>query len=124
MPPPYRLWRPPQGSSPPIKTPAAFESDAFPTLTVVWDEKKFGLTVRECNELLRAGEPRIEVQTNENNSGVLARIKTPDAPFGIGRPTSNQMRILPITMQPGEELIVGNALRKILDKARKQSMET
>ena len=107
-----------------IKTPAAFESDAFPTLTVVWDEKKFGLTIRECNELLRAGEPRIEVQTNENNSGVLARIKTLDAPFGIGRPTSNQMRILPITMQPGEELIVGNALRKILDKARTQSMET
>jgi hypothetical protein len=70
---------------------------------------------------LKAGNPRIEVQTNQNISGVLARIKTLDAPFGIGRPTTDEMRILPITMQPGEELIVGNRLRQILDKARKQS---
>jgi seryl-tRNA(Sec) selenium transferase len=104
-----------------IKTPPPTESDSFPTLTVSWDEKKFGLTVAQCNEQLKAGEPRIEVQTNENASGVLARIKTPSAPFGIGRPITNQMRILPITMQPGEELIVGNSLRRILDKARKQS---
>ena len=104
-----------------IKTPAAFESDAFPTLHVHWDEQKFGLTVAQCNEQLKAGNPRIEVQTNENASGVLARIKTPSEPFGIGRPTTNEMRILPITMQPGEELIVGNRLRQILDKARKQS---
>ena len=75
----------------------------------------------QCNEQLRAGNPRIEVQTNQNTSGVLARIKTPNAPLGLGRPTTNEMRILPITMQPGEELIVGNSLRKILDKARKQS---
>jgi uncharacterized pyridoxal phosphate-dependent enzyme len=104
-----------------IKTPPPNESDSFPTLTVSWDEQKFGLTVAQCNEQLKAGEPRIEVQTNENASGVLARIKTPSAPFGIGRPTTNQLRILPITMQPGEELIVGNSLRRILDKARKQS---
>jgi uncharacterized pyridoxal phosphate-dependent enzyme len=104
-----------------IKTPPPNESDSFPTLIVSWDEQKFGLTVAQCNQQLRAGEPRIEVQTNENASGVLARIKTPSEPFGIGRPTTNQMRILPITMQPGEELIVGNCLRRILDKARKQS---
>jgi len=104
-----------------IKTPPSFESDAFPTLHVNWDEQKFGLTVAQCNERLKAGNPRIEVQTNENISGVLARIKTPDAPLGVGRPTTDEMRILPITMQPGEELIVGNALRKILDQARKQS---
>ncbi len=42
-------------------------------------------------------------------------------PLGIGRPTTNQLRILPITMQPGEELIVGNRLRQVLDKAGKQS---
>ena len=104
-----------------IKIPAAFESDGFPTLHVNWDEQKFGLTVAQCNEQLKAGNPRIEVQTNQNISGVLARIKTPNAPLGVGRPTTDEMRILPITMQPGEELIVGNSLRKILDKARKQS---
>jgi L-seryl-tRNA(Ser) seleniumtransferase len=104
-----------------IRTPPPTESDSFPTLIVSWDEQKFGLTVAQCNEQLKAGEPRIEVQTNENASGVLARIKTPAEPFGIGRPTTNQLRILPITMQPGEELIVGNRLRQVLDKARKQS---
>jgi uncharacterized pyridoxal phosphate-dependent enzyme len=104
-----------------IRTPPPTESDSFPTLIVSWDEQKFGLTVAQCNEQLKAGEPRIEVQTNENASGVLARIKTPAEPFGIGRPTSNQLRILPITMQPGEELIVGNRLCQVLDKARKQS---
>ncbi len=104
-----------------IKTPPSWESDSFPTLTVLWDEQKFGFTVAQCNEQLRAGNPRIEVQTNENPSGVLARIKTPEAPLGIGRPKTNQLRILPITMQHGEELIVGNSLRKILDKARRQS---
>ncbi len=104
-----------------IKTPPPTESDSFPTLTISWDEQKFGLTVAQCEQQLREGNPRIEVQTNENASGVLARIKTPSAPLGIGRPTTNQMRILPITMQPGEELIVGNSLRKILDKARRQS---
>jgi hypothetical protein len=33
----------------------------------------------------------------------------------------NELRILRVTMQPGEELIVGNRLRQVLDKARKQS---
>ncbi len=76
-----------------IKTPPPTESDSFPTLTVSWDEHKFGLTVAQCNQQLKAGEPRIEVQTNENASGVLARIKTPSEPLGIGRPTTNQLRV-------------------------------
>ena len=73
-----------------IKTPLPYESDAFPTLTVLWDEKKFGLTVSQCNQKLR-GQATLasSVQTNENASGVLARIKTPSAPFGIGRPTKS-----------------------------------
>jgi seryl-tRNA(Sec) selenium transferase len=97
------------------------ESENSPILTVLWDEKKFGLTVAQCNEQLRAGEPRIEVLTSENPQRVLDRIKTPEAPFGLTQPATNQLRIVPISMQPGEELIVGNSLRKILDKARKQS---
>ncbi len=104
-----------------ITTPPAYENDSFPTLHIAWDVKRFGLTVEQCNDQLRAGDPRIEVQTNENHSGVLARIRTADSPLGIGRPKTDELRILPITMQPGEELIVGSSLRKILDKARKQS---
>lgn len=104
-----------------IKTSPPTHSDSFPILHIHWDEKKFDLTVTQCSDLLRAGNPRIETQTNENPSGVLARIKTPEAPLGLGQPRTNEMRINPNSMQPGEELIVGSALRKILDKARRQA---
>ncbi len=96
------------------------EENSFPTLTVTWDEKKFGLTVAQCDQQLRAGEPRIEVLTNSNPSGVLARERNSEQrERGAGRP--NRLQIISITMQPGEDLIVGNRLRQILNKARKQS---
>jgi L-seryl-tRNA(Ser) seleniumtransferase len=96
------------------------DENSFPTLTVTWDEKKFGLTVAQCDQQLRAGEPRIEVLTNSNPSGVLARERNSEQrERGAGRP--NRLQIISITMQPGEDLIVGNRLRQILNKARKQS---
>ena len=91
---------------------------SYPILTVSWDEKKFGLTVAECDQQLRAGEPRIEVLTASNPSGVLARLNT-NRSEGGSRP--NHLQITSFTLQPGEDLIVGNRLRQILDKARKQS---
>lgn len=102
-----------------ITTPPPEEEDSFPTLTVTWDEQKFGLTVAQCDQQLREGTPRIDVSTSTNPSGVLARERTTPGRQGASRP--NHLRILSLTLQPGEELIVGNALRKILDKARKQS---
>jgi L-seryl-tRNA(Ser) seleniumtransferase len=93
------------------------DGNSYPTLTVNWDEKKFGLTVAECDEQLRAGEPRIEVLTNSNPSGVLARDKKNR--HEEGHP--NQLQIISMTIQPGEDLIVGNRLRQILSKARKQA---
>ncbi len=94
--------------------------NSFPTLTVTWDEEKFGLTVAQCDQQLRAGEPRIEVLTNSNPSGVLARDKNSEQREpGPGRP--NRLQIISMTMQPGEDLTVGYRLRQILDKARKQS---
>jgi uncharacterized pyridoxal phosphate-dependent enzyme len=93
------------------------DGNSYPTLTVNWDEKKFGLTVAECDAQLRAGEPRIEVLTNSNPSGVLARDKKH---HHEGEP-QNRLQIISMTIQPGEDLIVGNRLRQILSKARKQS---
>jgi len=96
------------------------DGNSYPTLTVHWDEQKFGLTVAECDQQLRAGEPRIEVLTNSNPSGVLARIKDNDAARRRAeRP--NQLQIISMTMQPGEDLIVGNRLRQILGNARKKA---
>ncbi len=94
--------------------------NSYPTLTVMWDEQKFGLTVTQCAEQLRAGEPRIEVLTNSNPSGVLARLRNNDS--DTRRPARpNRLQLISMTMQPGEDLIVGHRLRQVLNKARKQS---
>jgi seryl-tRNA(Sec) selenium transferase len=102
-----------------IATPQ--DENSYPTLTVTWDEKKFGLTVAQCDKQLREGEPRIEVLTNSNPSGVLDRITDNDPNRQRGE-DPNLLQIVSMTLQPGEDLIVGNRLRQILDKARKQSV--
>ena len=96
------------------------DGNSYPTLTVTWDEKRFGLTVAQCDQQLREGEPRIEVLTNTNPSGVLDRIGNNDP--NTQRPARpNQLQIISMTLQQGEDLTVGNRLRQILGKARKQS---
>jgi len=91
--------------------------NSYPTLTVTWDEKKFGLTVAQCDQQLRANQPRIEVLTSSNPSGVLARdrVREPSAAH------PNLLQIISMTIQPGEDLVVGNTLRRILEKARKSA---
>jgi seryl-tRNA(Sec) selenium transferase len=101
-----------------IETPK--DENSYPTLTVGWDAKKFNFTVADCDQQLREGEPRIEVLTSSNPSGVLDRIPHEHA-SQPRRARPNQLQIISVTMQPGEDLIVGNRLRQILDKARKQS---
>jgi L-seryl-tRNA(Ser) seleniumtransferase len=95
------------------------DGNSYPTLTVTWDEEKFGLTVAQCDQQLREGEPRIEVLTSSNPSGVLARERNNKSGEGSGR--HNRLQIISMTLQPGEDLTVGYRLRQILDKARKQS---
>jgi L-seryl-tRNA(Ser) seleniumtransferase len=90
----------------------------FPVLVVKWDETKFGLTVHEAGQQMRTGSPRIDVWTNSNPSGVKYDRPKPE----IARaPQPDLFRIDTMTMQEGEDLIVGNRVRQILDKARKQS---
>jgi uncharacterized pyridoxal phosphate-dependent enzyme len=100
-----------------IMTPQ--DGNSYPTLSVMWDEAKFGLTVAQCAQQLRDGEPRIEVLTDSNPSGVLARIK--NNPHRHHRSHPNPLQIISMTLQPGEDLIVGSRLRQVLNKARKQS---
>jgi uncharacterized pyridoxal phosphate-dependent enzyme len=95
------------------------DGNSYPTLSVMWDEAKFGLTIAQCAQQLSDGEPRIEVLTDSNPSGVLARIK--HDPNRHLRSHPNPLQIISMTLQPGEDLIVGNRLRQVLNKARKQS---
>ena len=84
-----------------------------------WDEKTFGLTVDECGEQMRDGEPRIDVWTNSNPSGVSLSF-LPGRPPQTNHP--NQVADYLDDLQPGEELIVGNRLRQLLNQARKQAV--
>jgi uncharacterized pyridoxal phosphate-dependent enzyme len=89
----------------------------YPTLNVSWDEQAWGFSVADCDKELRAGEPRIEVLTSNNPSLVPAvrgkDAKTPRRP--------DRLRIISMTLQSGEDRIVGRRLREILNGARKRA---
>lgn len=96
------------------------EGNSYPTLTVKWDEQRFGLTVAQCDEQLRAGTPRIEVLTNTNPS-LVAAVHEGDDPKAKDEAPPNRLQIVSMTLQGGEDLVVGNRLRQILANARKQA---
>ncbi|MBV9267123.1 MAG: hypothetical protein JO061_13215, partial [Acidobacteriaceae bacterium] len=97
------------------------EANSYPTLRVNWDEKKFDLTVAQCDEQLRAGNPRIEVLTNSNPSLVTA-VEEEESPKHEAPP--NQLEIVSMTLQEGEDLIVGRRMREILNTARTRASRT
>ena len=97
------------------------DGNSYPTLTVRWDENLFGLTVAECDQQLRAGEPRIEVLTRSNPSLVSAVHEGGPKENEEAR-HSNQLQIVSMTLQEGEDLIVGQRLRDILRNARKNAV--
>jgi L-seryl-tRNA(Ser) seleniumtransferase len=90
------------------------DGNRYPTLTVKWDEEKWNFSVADCDRELRAGNPRIEVLTMANPSLVPAVVeRSPKSP------RRNVLQIVSMTLQPGEDLIVGRRLREILNNARK-----
>lgn len=93
------------------------DGNRYPTLTVTWDEQKWNFSVADCDRELREGNPRIEVLTASNPSLVTAVSEHHDKKT----PRQNKLQIISLTMQPGEELIVGKRLREILSTARKQA---
>jgi uncharacterized pyridoxal phosphate-dependent enzyme len=107
------------GVSTNIYVPA--EGNSYPTLRVMWDEPGFGLTVAQCDQQLRSGEPRIEVLTNSNPS-MVAAVREGDDPKH--KPPKNQLEIVSMTLQPGEDLIVARRLREILNGARIKARAT
>ncbi len=87
----------------------------YPTLTVHWDEAGWKFSVADCDRELRAGNPRIEVLTASNPSLVSAVQEEHDNKT----PRQNELQIISMTLQPGEDLTVGRRLREILNTARK-----
>jgi L-seryl-tRNA(Ser) seleniumtransferase len=105
---------------PGVKTEIQIPADGnrYPTLIVTWDEPAWSFTVADCDKQLREGEPRIEVLTSSNPSLVSA-LKEDHNPKTPKR--ADRLEIVSMTLQPGEDLIVGKRLRDILTKARKRA---
>jgi L-seryl-tRNA(Ser) seleniumtransferase len=91
----------------------------YPTLIVNWDQEGWGFTVADCDRKLRDGEPRIEVLTSSNPSLVPAVHEGYENPKAAKR--RDRIEIVSMTLQPGEDLIIGKRLREILNQARKKS---
>jgi L-seryl-tRNA(Ser) seleniumtransferase len=97
------------------------DGNRYPTLRVTWDEQAFGFTVSDCVKQLHDGDPVIEALSIDNPSMVTAVQEGADK----AKPTSkevkeaNRLELVSMTIQPGEEMIVGQRLRSILAAARK-----
>ena len=94
------------------------EGNRYPTVVVTWDEAAWGFTVADCDKKLREGEPRIEVLTSSNPSLVPAVHEGYENPKAVKE--ADRIEIVSMTLQPGEDLMVGKRLRDILSQARKK----
>jgi L-seryl-tRNA(Ser) seleniumtransferase len=106
---------------PGVKTEIYIPDDGnrYPTLKVSWDQQAWGFTITDCVQQLRAGDPVIEVLGADNPSLV------PAVREGIQKPNTKELKevdhieLVSMTIQPGEEMIIGQRLRAILGAARK-----
>ncbi len=91
-------------------------SNRFMQLIVDWDEEAFGLTTDECGRQLREGNPPISVLCNYNP--YVTRVREffpPAAPDGGSvKRQSSPLTVFSLSLQPGEERIVGTRLREVL----------
>jgi L-seryl-tRNA(Ser) seleniumtransferase len=96
------------------------DGNRYPTLKVSWDQKAWGYTLADCVTALRQSDPVIEVLGPDNPSLV------PAVHEGVAKPNRKELpkevdhiELISMTIQAGEEMIVGRRLREILSAARK-----
>ncbi len=95
------------------------DGNRYPTLRVKWDQQAWGYSVSDCANELRAGNPVIEILGADNPSLVKA--------VREGNPNRKEMKgpdhieLVSMTIQPGEEIIVGRKLRAVLSAAQKKA---
>jgi uncharacterized pyridoxal phosphate-dependent enzyme len=88
------------------------EENQCPTLMISWDQKAWRYTIADCAKELLEGTPAIAVLTEDNPSDVLSRNKP-------AKPAPNdKLQIVSMTLRPGEEIIIGQRLRQLLNQAR------
>ncbi len=95
------------------------DGNRYPTLRVSWDQQAWNYTVTDCVQELRAGDPVIEVLGPDNPSLVKA-VREGNPNRKEPKPPSH-IELVSLTIQPGQEIIVGQRLRTLLGAARKKS---
>src|SRR5580698_1504479 len=95
------------------------DGNRYPTLKISWDQKAWGFTIADCVQALRAGDPVIEVLGADNPSLVKTVREGKPNPTRKERPQATHIELVSMTIQPGEEIIVGQRLRGILGGAQK-----
>jgi L-seryl-tRNA(Ser) seleniumtransferase len=97
------------------------DGNRYPTLRVSWDQAAWGFGIKDCVQKLREGDPVIEVLGIDNPSLVSAVHEGVDKPKPAAKELKkqNHIELVSMTIQPGEEMIVGDRLRSILSAARK-----
>jgi uncharacterized pyridoxal phosphate-dependent enzyme len=112
------------GTVPGVKTDIRIPDDGnrYPTLRVSWDQQGWGFKVMDCVHKLREGDPVIEVLGPDNPSGIPG--------IHEGNPNKKELKepdhleLVSMTIQPGEEIIVGRRLRSILLAARSAAQKS
>jgi uncharacterized pyridoxal phosphate-dependent enzyme len=107
---------------PGVKTEIYIPDDGnrYPTLKISWDQQAWGFTITDCVQNLRQGDPVIEVLGADNPSLVPAVREGIQKPDKKERKEIDHIELVSMTIQSGEEMIVGQRLRAILGAARKR----
>ena len=97
------------------------DGNRYPTLRVSWETQAWGFTVADCVKQLHDSDPVIEVLSIDNPSLVSAVHEGIDKPKPNPKEIKeqNHLELVSMTIQPREEMIVGERLRAILSAARK-----
>jgi uncharacterized pyridoxal phosphate-dependent enzyme len=109
------------GTVPGVETNIYIPDDGnrYPTLKISWDQHAWGFTVADCVRALREGDPVIEVLGADNPSLVKVVREGKPNPTSKERPEAKHIELVSMTIQPGEEVVVGQRLRSILGAAQK-----
>jgi uncharacterized pyridoxal phosphate-dependent enzyme len=107
---------------PEVKTDFYIPDDGnrYPTLKISWDQQAWNYTIADCVGELRAGDPCIEVLGADNPSLVRAVREGNPVPTRKERKAPDHIELVSMTIQAGEEMIVGERLRAILGAAQKK----
>src|SRR5437588_6097651 len=97
------------------------DGNRYPTLHISWDEEKWGFTVKDCVQKLRAGDPVIEVAGADNPS-IVPAVHEGNPKQSTKEPKErSSMELVSSTMPPSETLSVGQRIRELLSAARKDA---